>query len=90
MPHNLTIVDYSIGHTGSAHDAFAFQATCVFQQHEALLGDDHWIWADSAYPLETWCIPPFKKPPNGALTSEQKDFNTTLSKVYLLFYLSTS
>ncbi|KIK33473.1 hypothetical protein CY34DRAFT_64913, partial [Suillus luteus UH-Slu-Lm8-n1] len=81
MPHNLIIADYSIGHTGSAHDAFVFQSTHVFQNHATLLGNDHWIWADSAYPLEPWCIPPFKKPPNGALTSDQKTFNTTLSKV---------
>ncbi|KAG2343744.1 hypothetical protein BDR05DRAFT_860535, partial [Suillus weaverae] len=59
----------------------AFQSTHVFQNHGTLLGNNHWIWADSAYPLEPWCIPPFKKPPNGALTSNQKSFNTTLSRV---------
>ncbi|KAG2335739.1 hypothetical protein BDR05DRAFT_855594, partial [Suillus weaverae] len=60
MPQNLLIVDYSIGHVGSAHDVYAFHSTCVFEDHEALLGDNHWIWADSAYPLEPWCIVPFK------------------------------
>ncbi|KAG2045703.1 hypothetical protein BDR06DRAFT_985741 [Suillus hirtellus] len=40
MPHNLMIVDYSLGQPGN-----------------------------SAYPLEPWCIPPFKKPRNGRLTN---------------------
>ncbi|KAG2335920.1 hypothetical protein BDR05DRAFT_978879 [Suillus weaverae] len=65
IPHNLLIVNYSIGHVGSAHDAYAFHSTCIYQDHEALLGDDHWIWANSAYPLELSCIMPFKKLRNG-------------------------
>ncbi|KAG2054140.1 hypothetical protein BDR06DRAFT_1051082 [Suillus hirtellus] len=81
MPHNLTIVDYSLGHTGSAHDAYTFHSTHVYQNHQTLLGNNHWIWADSAYPIEPWCIPPFKKPIGGALTPEQKEFNTVLSKI---------
>ncbi|KAG2073943.1 hypothetical protein BDR04DRAFT_1009589 [Suillus decipiens] len=83
MPHNLLIVDYSIGHVGSALDAYAFHLTCVFKDHEALLGDDHWIWANSAYPLETWCIVPFKKLCNGALSRVQKKFNCNLSTVHI-------
>ncbi|KAG2051184.1 hypothetical protein BDR06DRAFT_854299, partial [Suillus hirtellus] len=59
----------------------AFQSTHIYHHHATLLGDNHWIWADSAYPLEPWCIPPFKKPVNGALTSDQKAFNTALSRV---------
>lgn len=26
-----------------------------------LLQDDEWVWADSAYPLQTWCQAPYKK-----------------------------
>lgn len=88
MIHNLAIADYAIGHTGSAHDAYAFRSTHIYHHHATLLGDNHWIWADSAYPLEPWCIPPFKKPVNGALTSDQKAFNTALSRVCVLFYFS--
>ncbi|KAG2740099.1 hypothetical protein P692DRAFT_201695508, partial [Suillus brevipes Sb2] len=40
-----------------------------------------WVWADSAYPLEPWCIPPFKKPHNGRLTRNQRTFNYHLSKI---------
>jgi len=85
MPHNLLIVDYSLGHPGSVHDASAFQSTHLYEEHADLLPDGHWIWADSAYPLEQWCIPPFKKPRNGQLTKNQKTFNYHLSKVFYLF-----
>ncbi|KAG2742977.1 hypothetical protein P692DRAFT_20747942 [Suillus brevipes Sb2] len=88
MIHNLARVDYAIGHTGSAHEAYAFRSTHIYHHHATLLGDHHWIWADSAYSLEPWCIPPFKKPVNGALTSDQKAFNTALSTVCVLFYFS--
>ncbi|KAG1767517.1 kinase-like domain-containing protein [Suillus occidentalis] len=63
MPHNLVIVDYTLGHPGSVHDVYTLRSTHLYQQHEAHLPADHWIWADSAYPLEKWCIVPFKKPP---------------------------
>ncbi|KAG2745069.1 hypothetical protein P692DRAFT_20891902 [Suillus brevipes Sb2] len=74
-------MDYSIGHVGSAHDVYTFHSTRVFEDHEALLGGDHWIWTDSAYPLEPWCIVPFEKPRNGALSRVQKKFNNHLSTV---------
>ncbi|KAG2338220.1 hypothetical protein BDR05DRAFT_848810, partial [Suillus weaverae] len=81
LPHNLLIVDYSLGHPGSVHDPFTFQSTCLYDEHTDLLPDGHWVWADSAYPLEPWCIAPFKRPRNGWLTKDQKTFNYHLSKV---------
>ncbi|KAG2739594.1 hypothetical protein P692DRAFT_201688843, partial [Suillus brevipes Sb2] len=39
------------------------------------------VWVDSAYPLEPWCIPPFKKPHNGRLTNDQRTFNFHLSSI---------
>ncbi|KAG2745641.1 hypothetical protein P692DRAFT_20741219 [Suillus brevipes Sb2] len=62
MPHNLLIVDYALGHPGSVHDAYAFRSTRIYQEHDTLLPPDHWVWADSAYPLSTCCVTPFKKP----------------------------
>ena len=50
MP-NLRIIDFSYGHTGSTHDATAWEGTRIAQEHESLLEDDEWIWADSAYPV---------------------------------------
>jgi len=82
MPHNLLIVDYALGNPGSFHDAYAFQSTRIYREHDALLGPDYWIWADSAYSLEPWCITPIKKPRNGVLTAQQKKFNYALSKVF--------
>ncbi|KAG2050474.1 hypothetical protein BDR06DRAFT_1011289 [Suillus hirtellus] len=37
------------------------------------------LFGDAFY--KPWCIPPFKKPIGGALTPEQKEFNTVLSKI---------
>ncbi|KAG2061006.1 hypothetical protein BDR06DRAFT_871475, partial [Suillus hirtellus] len=52
-------------------------------EYDTLLPEDHWIWADSAYLLEKWCIAPFKKPHNGRLTRDQKSFNINLSWVHV-------
>jgi hypothetical protein len=79
--HNLHIIDYSLGHTGSAHDSFAFQSTRISVDHQTFLPDNEWIWADSAYPIRTWCVPPFKRQPNVKLSREQKHFNYCLSTV---------
>lgn len=48
---NLRIVDFSYGHTGSTHDSTAWEGTHVAQDHESILEDGEWIWADSAYPV---------------------------------------
>ena len=79
--HNLRIVDYSLGHTGSAHDSYAFQSTRFATAHDEFLTSEEWIWADSAYPIRRWCITPFRKPRNGELSREQKRFNYRLSTV---------
>lgn len=72
MPHNLLIVDYGLSHPGSSHDSYAFKETGIYQQHHTYLADNEWIWGDSAYPLSTWLIPPFKKPRNQALNRKQR------------------
>jgi len=81
MPHNLLVVDYGLGHPGSVHDAWAFQGTAVALDPKRMIPHDHWTWADSAYPLETWCTVPFKKPRGGRLTRDQNLYNKYLSKV---------
>ncbi|KIK82465.1 hypothetical protein PAXRUDRAFT_153751 [Paxillus rubicundulus Ve08.2h10] len=81
QPHNLLIADYGLGLPGSVHDAYAFQHTRMFREHAELLGDEHWIWTDSAYPSESWCVVPFKKPRGGRLTRDQNNFNQYLSTV---------
>ncbi|KIK15007.1 hypothetical protein PISMIDRAFT_115948 [Pisolithus microcarpus 441] len=81
MPHNLQIVDYGLGHPGSVHDAYAFQATWLACEHEEILPVEHWVWADSAYPLEPWCLSPFKRLRGGRLSRPQSIYNRYLSKV---------
>ncbi|KAF8800291.1 hypothetical protein BYT27DRAFT_7227564 [Phlegmacium glaucopus] len=60
MP-NCDIIDYSIGLPGSQHDATAWEETQTCQQHNQLLANDEWVWADLAYPLKSWCQSPYKK-----------------------------
>jgi DDE superfamily endonuclease len=48
---NLQIIDFSFGHTGSTHDASAWEATRLAQDREELMEENEWVWADSAYPV---------------------------------------
>ncbi|KAF8572921.1 hypothetical protein K439DRAFT_1377001, partial [Ramaria rubella] len=57
---NLHIIDYVIGH--SAHDSTAFQDSQVYKQHQWLFQNREWIWADSAYPVQPWCVALYKCP----------------------------
>ncbi|KIJ11105.1 hypothetical protein PAXINDRAFT_40692, partial [Paxillus involutus ATCC 200175] len=67
FPHNLRIVDYSIGIPGSLHDSNAFQHTLCAWSPESFFGNNEWLWADSAYASQKWCVVPFKKPTGGSL-----------------------
>ncbi|KAI0345448.1 hypothetical protein BDW22DRAFT_1325369, partial [Trametopsis cervina] len=79
--HNLLIVDYTIGHVGSVHDSTQFQDSRLSKAREEYLNDNEWIWADSAYPLAFWCATPFRAPPGGELTLEQKRYNYWVSRL---------
>lgn len=48
---NLRIIDFSYGHTRSTHDASAWEDTRIAQDHDTLLENGKWVWADSAYPV---------------------------------------
>ncbi|KIK96930.1 hypothetical protein PAXRUDRAFT_137349 [Paxillus rubicundulus Ve08.2h10] len=72
-------MDYGLGLPGSVYNAYASQLTQTAQDH--VLGDEHWIWADSAYPSEMWCVVPFMKHKSGHLTQDQKTLNYHLSSV---------
>ena len=48
---NLRIIDVGYGFTGSTHDATAWSKTYLAQNHESVLLDGEFIWADSAYPV---------------------------------------
>ncbi|KAI3998489.1 hypothetical protein K525DRAFT_176421, partial [Schizophyllum commune Loenen D] len=78
---NLLIVDYTLGHTGSVHDSWAFQSTRTYKNHEKIFAPGEWLWADSAYPPTTFTVAPYKKPVNGDLTPDQRTFNYWISKI---------
>ncbi|KIY61083.1 hypothetical protein CYLTODRAFT_363339, partial [Cylindrobasidium torrendii FP15055 ss-10] len=59
---NLCIIDFGYGHTGSTHNATAWEGTCLAQNHKDFLKDGEWIWADSAYLIRNWIVSPYKKP----------------------------
>ncbi|VDC04502.1 unnamed protein product [Peniophora sp. CBMAI 1063] len=59
---NLRIVDYSHGHTGSAHDASAFKGTCAYLHPDWFFKQNEFAWVDSAYPLSSRTIPVHKQP----------------------------
>jgi hypothetical protein len=77
---NLRIIDYVIGHCGSAHDSTAFSDSRTYKEHRTLFKKNaEWIWADSAYGLDWWCVTPYKKP--ASLQPNNKTFNYHLSRV---------
>jgi DDE superfamily endonuclease len=70
-----------IGHCGSAHDSTVFRDSRTYQNSRNLFNENEWMWADSAYALDSWCITPYKKP--HAALDENRTFNYYLSRVYI-------
>jgi hypothetical protein len=58
---NLRIVDYGVGMPGSQHDSTAWEETKIPKDREGLLEGEEFVWADTAYALQTWCQSPYKK-----------------------------
>lgn len=71
---NCLIIDYSLGHAGSVHDSSAFEDSYTFQNHNTLFSEDEWIWVDSAYATQRWCVTPYKNP--AAKRAENKNLTT--------------
>ncbi|KAF7317930.1 DDE Tnp4 domain-containing protein [Mycena kentingensis (nom. inval.)] len=76
---NLRIIDFSYGHTGSAHDATAWLGTRMARDHALFLRPGEWIWADSAYPIRFWIISPYKAPER--YLPDNDEFNKVVSKL---------
>ena len=62
VPSNLRIVDFSHGHTGSCHDARAFEGTAAHKYPNWLFSGEEFAWMDSAYPCTPRSIPVHKEP----------------------------
>ncbi|EPQ51255.1 hypothetical protein GLOTRDRAFT_25151, partial [Gloeophyllum trabeum ATCC 11539] len=58
---NLRIIDFGYGFTGSTHDSMAWEGTRIAQEAEDAFEGEEFIWADSAYPIKTWLVAPYKK-----------------------------
>jgi len=69
---NLKILDITAGHPGSVHDARVFRNSKLYQHLQTLPPNFH-VLGDSAYPLESYIMTPYKD--NGHLTAEQKKYN---------------
>ena len=50
MSYNLLVVGYSLGHPGSVHDAYVFQGIDIIKDLKGTIPENHWMWADDAYP----------------------------------------
>ncbi|ESK83738.1 hypothetical protein Moror_2079, partial [Moniliophthora roreri MCA 2997] len=61
-PSSLHIVDYCTGHTGSAHDASAFEYTTAYCFPDLLFQREEFAWADSAYYVGSQMISIHKQP----------------------------
>lgn len=76
---NWQIIDYATGFNGSHHDTHCFSFIQLAQNHDQLLLEGKWVWSDIGYPLQTWCMIPYKQ----FLTSVRENwrFNFALSRI---------
>lgn len=77
--HKMKYIDCFVGYPSSVHDNRIFRNSDIYknvQQNINLYFDpDERILGDKAYPIESWCVPPFID--RGNLTDRQKRFNRT-------------
>lgn len=74
---NLLFLDCFTGYPGSVADIRIFRNSDIYDQlknnRNLYLDDDQFIIGDKAYPIETWCLPPYIA--HQQLTRRQKNFN---------------
>ncbi|KAI4466553.1 hypothetical protein MML48_2g00003457 [Holotrichia oblita] len=75
---NLRYLDCFIGFPSSVHDSRIFRNSELYLKIttnvDTYFNEEEKIIADKAYPVESWCIPPFIN--RGNLTQQQTYFNT--------------
>lgn len=76
---NLEFMDVFCGWPGSAHDARVWQNSPIYHKITStnLIPEEYHLLGDSAYPLDTFIMVPFKD--NGHLTHMQRKYNKVLS-----------
>lgn len=73
----MRIVDYAHGHTGSVHDASAFESTAASMHPNWFFSGDEFAWTDSAYTLDSRTIAVHKRP--ASLREENIIFDNMVS-----------
>ena len=64
-------ISFDIGWPGSVHDARVFRNSSFYKNHSNLIQENDYLLGDSAYPISSFLITPFKDP----TLQKQKDFN---------------
>jgi hypothetical protein len=67
--------------TGSAHDAWAFEHTAAAKHADWFFTGDEFVWADSAYAVNSCTIPVHKKPV--ALLPENTTFDHMVANLHV-------
>lgn len=76
--HQKLFLDVYCGEPGSLHDARLLRKSKIYEKAEdPTFFGNYYLLGDSAYPVLSWLIPPFKD--TGFLSREQKEFNYKLS-----------
>ena len=77
--HKMRYIDCFVGYPSSVHDSRIFKNSDIYKNVQQNVGDyfedDEKILGDKAYPIQSWCIPPFIE--RGNLSDHQKAFNRT-------------
>lgn len=77
---NKRIIHLLTGICGSVHDATIFKKSDIYRNPRKYLCGYEYIAGDSAYPLSTYCLAPYKRNSIHLTTSDRKIFNKTFSK----------
>ncbi|XP_023239515.1 putative nuclease HARBI1 [Centruroides sculpturatus] len=79
----MQIIDAFVGWPGSSNDSRVWKQSPIYklllQEPSKYLGNDYYLLGDSAYPLDTFLLVPFKD--FGSLTIKQKTYNKRHSSV---------
>jgi len=78
---NCVIREFHVGTPGSRHDAYVWKKMEQSTSPADYFLPDEFILGDSAYPLTTHCLVPYKTPRQSSLTSQKKEFNRQLSSI---------
>ena len=76
----MKFIDIVVGWPGSVHDARVFRNSPMFLHAHETFPPGFYILGDSGYPLQEWCLVPFKSTGYNSLTHEQRRFNKRLSQ----------